>query len=319
VEEAVSTAGPTLCRTPSRATPPPQIPDALRALWRSCTTDVDDANVARSLAINFVGVASVAEEADLRAAVDRLQRRTPCRAFLLLLDDATRAVTAEVSATTRRSGGTHDIVLEEITIRMPTAALEQMPGLVRPLLVNDLPNHLFWGTAWPRSERHFDDLAALCEHVVVDTRRFASPAVEIDHVDARKQDGLRITDLCWLRLRPWRRALAEAFERFEFAPGNATSVQIEHGDRALAAAMRLGQWLETRLGAKVTLDGSGAADRACPDRVLLRCSDNEIDLQAPANHIAVHVTTAAHCCLPFKVPTSRGTDGDLLAAAIDIA
>jgi glucose-6-phosphate dehydrogenase assembly protein OpcA len=319
VEEAVSNGGPVLCRTPVRPATLPQIPDALRKLWRSCTDEVGDADVARSLAINFVGVASAAEEADLRAAVDRLQRRTPCRAFLLLVDDATGNVAAEVSATTRLSGGTHDIVLEEISIRIPTTGLEQMPGLVRPLLVNDLPNHLFWGTAWPRNERHFDDLAALCEHVVVDTRRFRSPAIEIGHVDQRRDAGIRVTDLCWLRLRPWRRALAEAFERIGYTAGMPTTVKVQHGDGALAAAMRLGEWLEQRLGAKVTLDGSGTANRACPDHVLLRCGDNEVDLQAPENHIVAHVTTAAHCFLPFKVPTSRGSDGDLLAAAIDIA
>jgi hypothetical protein len=33
--------------------------------------------------------------------------------------------------------------------------------------------------------------------------------------------------------------------------------------------------------------------------------------------IAAHVTTPAHCYLPFKLPTSRAADGDLLAAAID--
>lgn len=309
---------PALCRTAARSTPLPQIPDALRAIWRSCTTE-PGADVARSLAINFVGVASAADEGELRAAVDRLQRRTPCRAFLLLVDGAVTDVTAEVAATTRLHGGTHDIVLEEITIRMAPAGLERMPGLVRPLLVNDVPNHLFWATSWPRAERHFDDLAALCEHVVVDTRRFRSPAVELGHLDARTQNGTRVTDLCWLRLRPWRRALAEAFERIPFAPGTTTEVRIAHGGAALAAAMRLGEWLEGRLGADVVLDGSGTADRACPDRVLVRCGDAEVDLQAPDHHIVAHVTTAAHCFLPFKVPTSRGTDGDLLAAAIDIA
>lgn len=315
----MSNGGPVLCRTPARAAALPQIPDALRKIWRSCSSEVGDADVARSLAINFLGVASAAEEAELRAAVDRLQRRTPCRAFLLLIDDATTNVAAEVSATTRLSGGTHDIVLEEITVRIPTAGLEQMPGLVRPLLVNDLPGHLFWGTAWPRNERHFDDLAALCEHVVVDTRRFRSPAVEIAHVDDRRDAGMRVTDLCWLRLRPWRRALAEAFERITHVLATPTNVRIQHGAGALAASMRLGAWLEARLGATVSLDGSGTADRACPDRVVLVHGEHEVDLQAPADHIVVHVTTAAHCLLPFKVQSSRGTDGDLLAAAIDIA
>ncbi len=315
----MSNGGPTYCRTEPRSTALAKIPEALRAIWRTCTTETDDADVARSLAINFVGVADLRDEADLRAAVDRLQRRTPCRAFLLLIDDKAERVDAEVSATTRLADSTHDIVLEEIVVRFPSTAFDQMQGVVRPLLVNDLPNHLFWSTGWPRVEQNFDAMMALCDHVVVDTRRFGSPAVELGHLDERRTGDTRITDLCWLRLRPWRRALAESFERLQYAPGMVTTVQVRHGDTALAAAMRLGEWLEQRLAAKVTLDGAGTTGRPGPDRVLVRCGDNEIDLQAPENHIVCHVTTAAHCLLPFKVPVSRGTDGDLLAAAIDIA
>ncbi len=309
---------PTLCRTPPRAATLPGIGEALRGIWRTCSTEAGDTDVARSLAINFLGVAPAAGEAELRAAIDRLQRRTPCRAFLLLVDDAATKVTAEVAATTRLSGDTHDIVLEEISLRLPTGAFEQMPGLVRPLLVNDLPNHLFWATSWPRSERHFDDLATLCDHVVVDTRRFGSPALELGHVAARRGAGARVTDLSWLRLRPWRRGLAEAFERVPHAPGADTTVQIRHGKDALAAAMLLGEWLEARLDADVVLAGGGAPGSPCPERVVLRTDGAEIDLQAPGHQIVVHVTTAAHCLLPFKVPASRGTDGDLLAAAIDL-
>jgi hypothetical protein len=44
----------------------------------------------------------------------------------------------------------------------------------------------------------------------------------------------------------------------------------------------------------------------------------EVELVAPRQQIRVHVTTPEHCYLPFSVPTARGTDGDLLAAAIDL-
>ncbi|MBL9077878.1 MAG: glucose-6-phosphate dehydrogenase assembly protein OpcA [Planctomycetes bacterium] len=312
---------PALCRTPPRAVPLPQIPDALRAIWRTCGGDersADGADVARSLAINFVGTAAAADEPMLRAAVERLQGRTPCRAFLLLVDDRAAQIGAEVSATTRLHGGTHDIVLEEITVRLPSAGFERLPGLVRPLLVNDLPNHLFWATAWPRQAHHFDDLAALCEHTVVDTRLFAAPALELGHLRARRDRGARVTDLNWLRLRPWRRALAEAYERLPAAGGARTEVRLLHGRAALAATMLLGEWLEARLGARVVLDGGGTGTGPCPDRVVLRTADAEIDLQAPDAQIVAHVSTAAHCFLPFQVPASRGTDGDLLAAAIDL-
>ncbi|MBX3463273.1 MAG: glucose-6-phosphate dehydrogenase assembly protein OpcA [Planctomycetes bacterium] len=307
-----------LCRTPPRPVPLPQVGDALRAIWRSCSSGAGEADVARSLAINFVGIAEVADEAELRAAVERLQHRTPCRAFLLLLDDREAQVRAEVAATTRLQGETHDIVLEEIAVRMPAAAFPRLPGVVRPLLVNDLPSHLFWNAPWPQRESFLDDLAALCDHTVVDSRRLHAPHTELPRLAARRARGARITDLGWLRLRPWRRALAEAFERLPHSAGSSTTTVIHHGARAEAAALLLGDWLADRLGAAVTYVAGPEDDGPCPRSVQLRAGRDEVDLQVAGPNLVAHVTTAAHCFLPYRVPVSRGTDGDLLAAAIDL-
>lgn len=313
----MSSSAPVLCRTPPRSVPLPQIPEALRALWRTCSAESAESDVSRALAINFVGIAAASGEATLRQAVERLQQRTPCRAFLLVVDPTAPKITAEVAATTRAHGSLLDIVLEEITIRLPEAGFEQIPGLVRPMLVNDLPNHLFWGAVWPRAERHFDELSSLCDHVVTDSRLFLDPARELAHLAARRAGGKRLTDLTWLRLRPWRRALAEGFERLPWQPGTPTMATIRFGTPATSAALLLGSWLEHRLAAAVTLDGSGTATSLCPDLVELRVGDCEIQLVTTGSHVTAHVTTEAHCYLPFKVPVSRGQDGDLLAAAID--
>lgn len=306
-----------LCRTPPLAVPLPKIPDALRGLWSQCSSSNGGGEVARSLAINLVGLADAGDEAALRDAVARLQARTPCRAFLLLTDPRATKPVAEVAATTRTHGGLHDIVLEEIVVRVPEAGLDQVPGLVRPLLVNDLPNHLYWASPWPRLERHFDDLAGLCDHAVVDTRLFRAPARELGHLAARRGSGRRLTDLTWLRLRPWRRALAEAFERVPWRAAPGSAVTIRHGGAATASALLLGQWLEARLSARVAFDATDAADSVCPAAIDLRSSGCEVEARAEGNHVTVHVTTADSCYLPFKVPISRGRDGDLLAAAID--
>ena len=175
----MSQAAPAMFRTTPRAVAPPQIPEALRGLWRTCSAENGGAEVARSLAINFLAFADASREALLRDALERLRMRTPCRAFLLVVDPATDKATAEVSATTRTHGTTRDIVLEEIAVRLPERAFDQIPGLVRPLLVNDLPNHLFWAAPWPRIDGQFDELSRLCDHVVVDTRLFAAPAREL--------------------------------------------------------------------------------------------------------------------------------------------
>jgi glucose-6-phosphate dehydrogenase assembly protein OpcA len=312
----VSTAE--LIRTPSQRTEWKRIHDGLRSLWRACLSEPNGGDVARSLTINFVGIADAAEADALRSATDRLQRRTPCRAFLLLLDEQAEAGHAELAATTRGQGSMRDIVLEEITIRLPNGAFGQLPGLVRPLLMNDLPNHLFWARPWPDAAGDFEALAGLCEHVVVDSRRFRGGASDLAAVAARRDKGLRITDLAWLRLRPLRRALAEAFERVVWQPGTAVTGHIRHGAQSASAALLLADWLQQKLGARLQLEAGGAAAATLPEHVLLRTAEFEFELLTGPQQIRVHVTTREHCYLPFLVPTSRGSDADLLAAAIDL-
>lgn len=307
-----------LMRTPSHHTEWKRIHDGLRALWRACLPDQNGGDVARSLTINFVGIADASEAAALREATDRLQRRTPCRAFLLLLDDRAEPGQAELAATTRGQGSMRDIVLEEITLRVPANAFGQLPGLVRPLLMNDLPNHLFWARPWQRTAGQFEALAGLCEHVVVDSRRFTAPAADLADLAARRQQGQRITDLAWLRLRPLRRALAQAFERVVWQPGTPVTGHVRHGAQSASAALLLTDWLQQKLGARLQLETNGAAAATLPEQVLLRTADFEFELSTGAQQIRVHVTTREHCYLPFLVPTSRGTDADLLAAAIDL-
>ena len=307
-----------MMRTAFRSTSPRQIRDALQSLWKMCLPDMQGGDVARSLTINFIGVAREEDDYLVHDAVGRLQRRTPCRAFLLLIDDDASEITAEVTATTRVHGPKRDIVLEEIVIRMPESEFDQIPGLVRPLLMNDLPNHLFWSSDWPRVEQHFDDLSQLCDHAVVDSRCFEAPARVLERLDSRRQAGQRLTDLSWLRLRPWRRALAEAFERVPWQPGAATTGEIRHGAASAATAMLLANWLRTRLGAEIELDPAGDAAGTGPDRVALQTSGCEVELVAGSRQITSHVTTPGHCYVPFKVPILRASDSDLLAAAIDL-
>jgi hypothetical protein len=315
VEEAVS--APTLVRTPPATADWKKIPETMRSLWKACLPEQEGFDVARSLTINFFGVADAAGGDELKLAVERLQTRTPCRAFLLILDDKAQPGRAEMSATTRCNGNVRDIVLEEIVIRLPRGAIDQVPGLVRPLLMNDLPNHLYWAAPWPARAADFDDLMAMCDHAVIDSRFFRNLAADLAAVQQRQQAGKRITDLTWLRLRPWRRAIAEAFERVQWQPGTAVTGVVRHGRDDAASAHLLSQWLTERLGAKVTTENGNASSPSCLDGVALETPAFEIDLEVVRGQIRVHVSTPEHCYLPFTVPSSRGKDGDLLAAAID--
>lgn len=311
-------SAPVLERTPTVTTTWPEIHGALRKLWRACLADQEGSDVSRALTANFLGLAEAPDADALREATERLQRRTPCRAFLLILDDAAAGNEARLSATTRRHGRLRDIVLEEITLRLPQRAIDQLPGLIRPLLVNDLPTHLYWAAPWPAVEQDFDQLRALCDHAVVDSRRFGNPARELAVIAHRRTAGQRLTDLAWLRLRPWRRALAEAFERFPWRPGTRTRGSVRHGPKAASAAILLADWLHERLGASLTLAPDGDPAAPGPDRITLLVDGVEVVLEAVGGDLRTHVTTADRCLLPFAVRAARGGDGDLLAAAIDL-
>jgi len=297
---------------------PHELPQGLRTLWQASCPTSEGADVARTLTINFLAFAPAEGESALRAAVAQLLRRTPCRAFLLLVDPQAATATAELTATTRSSGNLRDIVLEEIVVRLPPAWFGHLPGLLRPLLVNDLPNHLFWRSPWRRDPQWFRTLAGLCEHSIVDSRDFTEPEVELPALQNERNQEHRITDLNWLRLRPWRRTLAEAYQRVPHAEGQDLAVSIQHGPAAGASAMLLGDWLEQRLGARVHRQITTDRDPG-PTAIELRSERYEILLRATERHIRLHVATETACMLPCQMPRSRGSDGDLLAAAIDLS
>jgi hypothetical protein len=306
-------------RTPAHAVALPAIPDALRAIWRDCCADQPDVDVSRALTHNFVGVADAARAPDLRLAVDTLSARLPCRAFLVALVPGAAPLRAEVFGAARPFGRALDLVLEQIELQAPRSAFAHVAGVVRPLLVNDLPTHLYWAMDWPARPADFDALLMMAEHAIVDSARFSAPEAQLDAVEQRRQQGSAITDLNWLRLRPWRRALAEAFERCGHDRERPTAVTIRHGGAAPAAALLLGRWLEQRLGATV---GCETADGApgCVVGVELQHGDASVAAaQSGQGRIEVQVTTAESCFVPFSVPASRGSEGDLLAAAIDLA
>ncbi|MCK5944166.1 MAG: glucose-6-phosphate dehydrogenase assembly protein OpcA [Planctomycetes bacterium] len=294
-----------------------ELPEALSALWDACMQNHEGTDVARALTANFVGIAAADGAQRLLDATEVLQRRSPCRAFLLIVDDAADGQTAELSATTRRHGGIRDIVLEQLVLRVPSGDVHRVPGLLRPLIIDDLPSHLLWSLPWPADERRLDALAELCQHAIVDSRTFGNPARELPKLQARRARGARLTDLSWLRLQPWRRALAEAFDRLSWQQGADVRGTIRHGRAARAAALLLDEWLHERLGASIAAEPDGDDGLPGPSHVTLQVGADEVVIDHRDGKLFTHVTTPSHCSLPFTHMASRGTDAELLVLAID--
>jgi glucose-6-phosphate dehydrogenase assembly protein OpcA len=271
--------------------------------------------------MNLLCIAPASEAEAMRGIAEQLYRHAPCRAFLLLLDEQTNGNTAEVSAVTRRHGPMRDIVLEEVVLRVRSKDLSRMPGLLRPLILDDLPSHLFWSQAWPGDEQSFDTLAKLSRHAIVDSMQFGNPARELAIIKQRQDKGQCMTDLSWLRVQPWRRALAEAFDRIEWQPKSPVSGTVRHGKNARATSMLLSEWLHERLAATISMEPDGNKESVGPDHVSLRLSlpggDIEIEVELQGGQLITHVTTQSHCYLPFRSAATRGTTAKLLSLAID--
>lgn len=310
---------PTYTRTEERQSTWTDLPEALDSLWSACLSDNGGRDVARALTVNLIGVAD-ADGADcLHKTCTLLQRRSPCRAFLLLHDESLERHEARLCAATRSHGSLRDIVLEQIELRTPTRELQKLPGLLRPLILDDLPSHLLWARSWPRDRTNFDVLGELCTHTIVDSARFEEPARDLRALAECRAAGRPITDLAWLRVRPWRRALAEAFERFRWRDGLAVTGTIRHGRGARAEAMLLADWLGDRLHASIALTAHDGDASHGPDHVSLQVGDVTVSCELRDDALVTHVNTEEHCYLPFAVAARRGSDADLVATALDRA
>jgi glucose-6-phosphate dehydrogenase assembly protein OpcA len=191
---------------------------------------------------------------------------------LVLVGDRTAPdgpVTAEVSVRPINVEQRQFACAEEVTLRAGGGGVDRLPFAVRPFLVSDLPVNLLWAAPVPPplAGPLLYELAENAQQILYDSRGWPDPARGVaaaagwlEQVERAGADRWRVaSDLCWRRLKYWRRALAQALAP-ESAPGaveSATEVLVEHGPHASVMAWELVSWLALRLrwrvqGGKVT-------------------------------------------------------------------
>lgn len=298
-----------------------RLDSALRELWNEIERQDGERTLSRAVTMNFIGVADADGMPLLREAFTSVLHRHPCRAFLVEIRPDGAGLQARVAARAKAEGLGRRTVMEEITLQVDGHQFPRIPGLIRPLLVSDVPTHLFWARGLPDNAFALSTMGRLVDQVIVDSSLFEQPERDITRLMALR--NLTTCDLTWFRLRPWRRALAEAFELVGHDPSRPTTVTIVSGPEtgARAAAFKLGEWLRARLGAGVTLEPAPGADPALaplwPCRVVLHHGAAEMVLTHVPPRLRLDVTLGDRCLLPYWTPVSRGSRGDLLAAAID--
>ncbi|MGE5655940.1 MAG: glucose-6-phosphate dehydrogenase assembly protein OpcA [Actinomycetota bacterium] len=183
---------------------------------------------------------------------DAIAAANPCRIIALCpTAGEDEGVTAQVSAycPVHKRSSSALICCEYITLRGTESALERVSGIVKALMIEDLPKFLWW-KATPDADRDlFQKLTAASTSVIVDSSCFVNPDTELVTVNNLIQQGIPIADLNWKRLAAWQELTAEAFDpperRMAIQEIDRVTIDYEQGNPS-QALMFLG-WLASRL------------------------------------------------------------------------
>jgi len=143
---------------------------------------------------------------------------------------------------------------EQITIEARGPALDRVPNTILPLLVPEVPVMLWWMRGEPFDDPRFARFADMVDRMIVDSATFGQPEASLARMAALLESGIRISDLSWSRLTPWRELTAQFFD----APSQVAhlaeltqvtvSYEAQPGADDRSQALLLVGWLATRLG-----------------------------------------------------------------------
>jgi glucose-6-phosphate dehydrogenase assembly protein OpcA len=228
----------------------------------------------------------------LGETIAALMPEHPARAILIrLTGPGERALSSRVFSQCWMPFGHHrQICCEQVEIAASDAALADLPSVVRPLAVADLPLIL-----WCRSPRlagmpEFDALAASAGKVIVDSQGL--PLGGVAKLAAR---GTLVGDLAWTRITRWRETLSQVFEnRHNLARiGALTDLSVAHSVPMANTAAYMAAWIANALP---KLKISIAPDSQCDSlRVTLAGGGFRVELERHEDRLVVTVDGIPHC------------------------
>jgi glucose-6-phosphate dehydrogenase assembly protein OpcA len=199
----------------------------------------------RTSVVSLVVVATDEGEEDRACqATRKLGGRHPGRTITVRCvggDDEEARVDATVTLEGSEAEGV-DIWWENICLRVAGRPARHLDSLVSPLALPDLPRVVWFVGRLPTPS---DPLLDLAHAVLVDTKEAPGDTAFATVAEVARRHP--VVDLCWVRLRPWRRLLAGLFDGTAYQPfvHHVTAAEVEGKE---APRRLLGGWLVDRLG-----------------------------------------------------------------------
>jgi glucose-6-phosphate dehydrogenase assembly protein OpcA len=232
-------------------------PDAilkeLAALWTQ-EGKSGDAGVLRACSMTLLVIAEAADDtAALGETVAALMPEHPSRAILIRLQgDGERALSQRVyQQCWKPFGQRQQICCEQIEITASDAALADLPSVILPLAVPDLPVILWCRSARLVRRPEFGEIAGMATKVVIDSAAAADSRDAIVSMAEGVRRGGILADLAWTRLTRWRETLARVFENRDTLSHltEVDSLLVRFGPSYETAAWYLAAWAANALAA----------------------------------------------------------------------
>jgi glucose-6-phosphate dehydrogenase assembly protein OpcA len=257
----------------------------------------EEGGVLRACTMTLVVLSEESDDpADVGETIAALMPEHPARAIVVRLSGSGGGLSQRVYAQCWKPfGQRRQICCEQVELMAPDAALAELPPVVLPLTVADLPV-----IVWCRSGRIFDreeflPMAAMGRKLVLDTRAVGRRAVR--KIATLMESGLLVGDLAWTRLTRWRQMLAQVFEN----RGNLAKlprighVSVTVANDTAVSGMYLGAWVSNALsdaGVRAAL----SVDRAERGvRLVLEGDAFRIEIDQEDGRMVTTVDGMSHC------------------------
>lgn len=287
---------------------PERLLKELSALWVSYGKEGDAGNSAGVLRACSITLVVLAEGSDDAAALGEtlaaLMPEHPARAIVIRLSGAgPRALADRVQQQCWKPFGQgKQICCEQIEITASDAALADLPSVLLPLAVPDLP-----AIVWCRSPRlvkmaEFGEIARMATKVVVDSAGFPHVQEALEWMAKAVRDGLVIGDLSWTRQTRWREMLSHVFDNREYLAKLAgiERVRVEFLRPLGVSARLMGAWVTGALAdagvtAALQVVERDAAATPSPMHVELTGPDLHVELMRQDDRLVVTVNSLSSC------------------------
>lgn len=211
------------------------------------------AGVLRACSLTLVVLAEESEDVGaLGESIAALMPEHPARTIVIRLrGEGERTLTERVYAQCWMPfGQRRQICCEQVEITASDTALPDLPPVVLPLAVPDLPL-----IVWCRSPRlagmpEFRRIAAMASKVVLDSAAMPDPAVTLRRLSDVSGRGVMLGDLAWTRITRWRAMLSQVFENREtlaLLPG-ITKVRVTFAPSYDTSAWYMAAWIGDAVG-----------------------------------------------------------------------